>query len=657
MCGICGVWEYGATEGRVGVGLVERMRDRVTHRGPDDAGAQILDDRRLGLGFRRLAIIDLSRAGNQPMRGCRERGVWLVFNGEIYNHASLRRGLEQRGHVYRSRTDSETIIHLYEERGLDFVNHIEGDFAVALWDSERERLVLARDRVGVKPLYFMQEGGRFLFASEIKSILAHPSVTAEVEEEALYHYLSFLTTPAPQTLFRGVQKLPAGHMLVCARDGGVEIKRYWDALPPATDGRGDDGGARDADDAREACEEERRAEILRLLRESIKKRMMADVPFGVFLSGGVDSSANVALMAEQMSRPVQTFTVAYKDHPELNELEPARETARRFGTSHHEIVIGEDEMRAFLPELVFHQDEPIADPVCVPLYYVSKLARESGTIVVQVGEGADELFSGYDKYVKYLRLYERFWRHAERAPRLARRAASALARPVVGAATRNAEAAELVRRLGADEALFWGAAIVFDETLKSRLVSPRMRARRDGLSSYEVVRENLERIARARPSSDFLARMTYLELKLRLPELLLMRVDKITMATSVEARVPFLDHQLVEYAMGVPRELKVEGASGKHVLKRALEGLLPRDVLYRRKRGFGAPVEAWFRGRTGVELGERLFNSALRRRDFFDYRFVARLLEEHRRGARDWGFHLWALLNLSLWYERWIERT
>jgi asparagine synthase (glutamine-hydrolysing) len=649
MCGICGVWEYGAAEGHVPVELVERMRDRMTHRGPDDAGAQILDGGRLGLGFRRLSIIDLSRAGNQPMRGCERRGAWLVFNGEIYNHGELRRGLEARGHAYHSRTDSETIIHLYEERGPDFVNEIEGDFAVALWDSERERLVLARDRVGVKPLYFYRGGGRLIFASEIKSILAHPSVSAEVDEEALYHYLSFLTTPAPSTLFRGVRKLPAGHMLVCTRDGGLEIKRYWDALPPTTPTNGDAARAPD--------EEEHRAEILRLLRGSIKKRMMADVPFGVFLSGGVDSSANVALMAEQMSRPVETFTVAYSDHPELNELEPARETARRFGANHHEVCIGEEEMRAFLPELVFHQDEPIADPVCVPLYYVSRLARGSGTIVVQVGEGSDELFSGYDKYVKYLRLYERFWRHAERAPRIARRAASRVARPLVGAATKSAEAAELVRRLGASEALFWGAAVVFDETLKARLASPRMRGRWDGLSSYEVVREDLDRIERERPGADFLARMTYLELKLRLPELLLMRVDKITMATSVEARVPFLDHHLVEYAMGVPRELKVEGASGKHILKRALEGLLPRDVLYRRKRGFGAPVEAWFRGRAGVELGERLLNSPLRRRDFFDYRFVARLLEEHRRGARDWGFHLWALLNLSLWYERWIERA
>ncbi|MDT5295313.1 MAG: hypothetical protein QOJ76_2193 [Acidobacteriota bacterium] len=647
MCGICGVWEYGAAEGRVSTALVERMRDTMRHRGPDDAGVEILDGGRMGLGFRRLSIIDLSRAGNQPMRGCEGRGVWLVFNGEIYNHALLREGLEQRGHRYRSRTDSETIIHLYEERGLDFINELEGDFAVALWDARRGRLVLARDRVGVKPLYFYMKDGRLLFASEIKAILAHPQVSAEVDERSLYHYLSFLTSPAPHTLFRGVGKVPAGHMLICRRDGNLETIRYWDALPPDATANGDG--------ARVIHEEEYRAEILRLLRESIKKRMMADVPFGVFLSGGVDSSANVALMAEQMSRPVETFTVAYSDHAELNELDAARSIAERFGTNHHEVLIGEREMRDFLPELVFHQDEPLADPVCVPLYYVSKLARESGTIVVQVGEGADELFSGYDKYVKYLRLYERFWRHASRAPRPARRAASAIARPVVNALTGKAEAAELVRRFGAGEALFWGAAVVFDETMKARLVSPAMRARRDALSSYDVVREDLELIARARPASDFLARMTYLELKLRLPELLLMRVDKITMAASVEARVPFLDHKLVEYASGVPRALKVEGRSGKHILKRALEEVLPRDVLYRRKRGFGAPVEKWFRGESGAELEARVMNSPVRRRDFFDYAFVARLFDEHRRGARDWGFHLWALLNLSLWYERWIE--
>lgn len=639
MCGICGVWEYGAAEGRVEHALVTRMRDVMTHRGPDDAGALLFDEGRGGLGFRRLSIIDLSEAGHQPMHGCTDR-VWLVFNGEIYNHALLREGLEQRGHVYASRTDSETILHLYEERGLDFVNEIEGDFAIALWDADREQLVLARDRAGVKPLYFYQHNGRFIFASEIKAILEHPAVTPEVNEEALYHYLTFVTTPAPQTLFRGVQKLPAGHMLVINRGGEVCMKQYWDALPPVT--------------PVVRTEEEHQKNILELLRSSIKKRMMADVPFGVFLSGGVDSSANVALMSELMTQPVRTFTVGFHDTEELNELESARAISKRFGTNHHEVMIGREEMLRFLPELVFHQDEPIADPVCVPLYYVSKLARDTGTIVVQVGEGSDEIFGGYDWFRTYLQIQERFWRHAERAPLSARRAASALAKPLVKKVLKKRMASELVRRLGANESLFWGGAVVFDETSKPSVLSLEMRGRHNGLSTYDVVRPYQETIASARPHSDFAARMTYLELKLRLPELLLMRVDKITMATSVEARVPFLDHHLIEYAMGLPRNLKVKGTSGKHILKRALESVLPADVLYKPKRGFGAPTREWFRGPEGESLVQQLLNSSIRERNFFDYSFIQRLADEHTREVRDWSANLWCLLNLSLWYDHWI---
>jgi len=639
MCGICGVWEYGAAEGRVERALVARMRDVMTHRGPDDAGALLFDEGRGGLGFRRLSIIDLSEAGHQPMHGCTDR-VWLVFNGEIYNHASLREDLEQRGHIYASRTDSETILHLYEERGLDFVNEIEGDFAIALWDADREQLVLARDRAGVKPLYFYQHNGRFIFASEIKAILEHPAVTPEVNEEALYHYLTFVTTPAPQTLFRGAQKLPAGHMLVINRGGEVCMKQYWDALPPVT--------------PVVRTEEEHQKNILELLRSSIKKRMMADVPFGVFLSGGVDSSANVALMSELMTQPVRTFTVGFHDTEELNELESARAISERFGTNHHEVMIGREEMLRFLPELVFHQDEPIADPVCVPLYYVSKLARDTGTIVVQVGEGSDEIFGGYDWFRTYLQIQERFWRHAERAPLSARRAASALAKPLVKKVLKKRMASELVRRLGANESLFWGGSVVFDETNKPSVLSLEMRGRYNGLSSYDVVRQYQETIASARPHSDFAARMTYLELKLRLPELLLMRVDKITMATSVEARVPFLDHHLIEYAMGLPRNLKVKGATGKHILKRALESVLPADVLYKPKRGFGAPTREWFCGPEGENLVQQLLNSSIRERNFFDYSFIQRLADEHTREVRDWSANLWCLLNLSLWYDHWI---
>ena len=639
MCGICGIWEYGASEGRIDLPLVTSMRDQMRHRGPDDEGALVFDEGRGGLGFRRLSIIDLSPAGNQPMHGCTDR-VWLVFNGEIYNHTLLREGLKSRGHVYRSLTDSETILHLYEERGLDFVNDIEGDFGIALWDAEREQLVLARDRLGVKPLYFYQRDGRFIFASEIKAILRHPALTPEIDEESLYHYLTFLTTPAPRTLFHNIQKLPAGHLLVVKRDG-TEIKQYWDALPNPL--------------PPERSETEHQEEILRLLRDSIGKRMMSDVPFGVFLSGGVDSSANVALMSELMSQPVRTYTVGFEDSHALNELHSARAIAKRFGTDHHEVIIGQQDMQKFLPELVFHQDEPIADPVCVPLYYVSKLARETGTVVVQVGEGADEIFAGYDWFRKYVRINELFWQPAQKLPGSLRHSLAAMAKPLMEASFNKRTALELVRRLGAGESLFWGGAIVFDEDFKRRVLSSKIGPRVNGLSSYEAVRQHLEHIARARPESDFASRMTYLELKLRLPELLLMRVDKITMATSVEARVPFLDHHLVEYAMGLPLDLKIKGASGKHILKRALEKVLPADLLYRPKRGFGAPIREWFRGESGEMLGGLIMNSSIRERELFDYAFIARLIDEHRRGARDWSFHLWALLNVSLWYERWID--
>jgi asparagine synthase (glutamine-hydrolysing) len=312
-------------------------------------------------------------------------------------------------------------------------------------------------------------------------------------------------------------------------------------------------------------------------------------------------------------------------------------------------------MQKFLPDLIFHQDEPLADPVCVPLYYVSKLARETGTIVVQVGEGADEIFAGYDWFRKYVRINELFWQQAEKLPLSLRHSLAALAKPLLEASFSKRKAVELARRLGAGESLFWGGAIVFDEDFKRRALSGEILKRLDGLSSYDAVKGHLDHVASARPDSDFASRMSYLELKLRLPELLLMRVDKITMATSVEARVPFLDHHLVEYAMSLPVDLKIKGTSGKHILKRALEKVLPEDLLYRPKRGFGAPIREWFRGASGENLGAMIMNSSLRRRELFDYAFIAQLIDEHRRGARDWSFHLWALLNLSLWFERWIE--
>ncbi|MFL6273864.1 MAG: asparagine synthase (glutamine-hydrolyzing) [Blastocatellia bacterium] len=656
MCGLCGIYEYGAARPDVTAALVERMRDTMVHRGPDDAGIYLSDDRRVGLGNRRLSIVDPSPAGHIPMPN-EDRRVWIAYNGEVYNHERLRPPLVAQGHTFRSRTDTETILHLYEARGLDFVHDLEGDFAIAIWDANAQRLLLARDRVGVKPLYYTQANGRLIFASEIKAILEHPAVTRDLDEEALYHYLTFLTTPAPRTLFAGIRKLPAGCMLTCDAHGEVKVTRYWDAIVPQ------------ADAALVADEEALSARLLGLLNDAVEKRMMSDVPFGVFLSGGVDSTANVALMARLMNRPVSTYTVGFRDHPEDSEIGEARAVAREYATDHHEVMIAQQELIDFLPDLIYHQDEPIADPVCVPLYYVAKLARRSGTTVVQVGEGADELFCGYQDYKRYLRLYDRAWRHLARLPRFLRQPASGLGQTVLrrmadGMPSRwHKMAPDLLRRLATGEPLFWSGAFVFDEVYKHQLFTPaamqQLAAHESfnggGPSSYPVVRADLERLLTVKPQADQLERMIYLDLKLRLPELLLMRVDKMTMATSVEARVPFLDHKLVEFAMSLPRHLKLRNGETKYILKRALKGVIPDRVIQRRKQGFGAPINQWMLDRMGNFVEHTLFTSPLRKRGLFDYDFIARLLAEHRSGRVNYSFFLWSLLNLSLWYERWID--
>jgi len=657
MCGICGIFEYGSSVPAVSGPLIDRMRDTMFHRGPDAARTFISPDRRVGLGNRRLAIVDLSPAGLAPMPN-EDETIWIAYNGEIYNHEQLRSVLLQRGHRYRSRTDTETIIHLYEEFGLDFVDHLEGDFAIALWDEKQGRLILARDRIGVKPLYYTIVSGRLIFASEIKALLEHPLVPRELNEPALYHYLTFLTTPAPSTLFAHINKLPAGCLLTCDSRGEVQVRRYWDAI------------VTEPNPIIEAGEDAIATELLRLLRASIEKRMMSDVPFGVFLSGGIDSTANVALMSRLMSQPVRTFTVGFEDYPAYNEIDEARFVAETYNTDHHEVVIGQQEFLDFLPELIFHQDEPIADPVCVPIYYVARLARETGTEVIQVGEGSDELFCGYRDYVRYMKMDRLVWRHLTSLPAWMRRLASSVGQALLRVhgdglpSVWHKMAPDALRRLAAGEELFWSGAFVIDEVHKRRLFTPSAYDRlsrgadADGeYSSHQVVREALDCLLARKPQADLLERMIFQELKLRLPELLLMRVDKMTMATSVEARVPFLDHKLVEFAMSLPSDMKYRGGQTKYILKRALKGVIPDRTLNRRKVGFGAPINEWMLDRLGSFVESSLFGASLRKRDVFDYGFIGRILQAHRTGKANFSFFLWSLLNLSLWYEHWIEGT
>ena len=644
MCGICGVFEFGGGAGGVEEKTLLRMRDTMTHRGPDDAGIHISPDRRVGLAHRRLSIVDLSPAGRQPMSN-EDGTVWITFNGEIYNHAKLRPGLEAKGHVYRSRTDTETLLHLYEEEGPDFVRRLEGMFALAIWDARRRELLLVRDRIGVKPLYYTVLPGAVLFASEIKAILEHPRVSRRIDLAAFYHYLTFIASPAPRTLFQGVHKLPPATRVIIDGRGTIRSESWWDPMdaPP-------EEGARYEDE--DFCADR----VRDLLTKSIEKRMMADVPFGVFLSGGLDSSANVALMARIMDRPVRTFSVGFTDHPEHNEFTYARKVAQLFKTDHHEVQIGWRDLLDFMPDLIFHQDEPIADWVCVPLHYVARLARQSGTIVVQVGEGSDEQFFGYDHYLRMYRNQARFVKPMMGLPRALRALAYHAARGLATLLRRGGERLDLLRSVAHDETFFWGGAIAWREAEKRRLLPAAVLRRIDGLSSHDVVL-GIDRTARSRiKDHDFGKRMIYLELKNRLAELLLMRVDKITMASSIEARVPFLDHALVEFTMRMSTDLKIRHGQSKYILKKAMTGILPDEIIHRPKQGFGAPIKEWLRGDLYGPARSGVMNSRLREEGLLDYAHVESLFQAHRSGTRDHSWHLWTLYNLSGWYDHWIAR-
>lgn len=629
MCGICGLLQLEGGQ-PVSAELLDRMRDLIVHRGPDDAGSFVSSDGCVGLASRRLSIIDRSSAGHQPMSN-EDGSIRIVYNGEMYNYLDHRAPLADGGHSFRSHTDTEVIIHLYEDYGPECVRHIRGMFAFAIWDSNRDELFLARDRLGIKPLYYARSGRTFIFASEIKCLLAHPNLSRAVDEESLYHFLTFLTTPAPKTLFKDIYKLPAGHRAVIKRNGDVRIEEYWDVF----DSVEVDTTLTDAD----------LIERLRFgLRESVGLRMISDVPFGVLLSGGIDSSTNVALMDSQMDRPVQTFSIGYKGvaAKKYNEFNFARRVAQHFGADHHEVLIGDQDLVSFLPKLIYHQDEPIADPVCVPVYYVAKLAKDSGTTVVQVGEGADELFGGYSHWMTALRLQSTAWPLYTSLPSAIRRLALASASPLI-----DTMRFEYLRRGSADEEMFWGGAIAFGESSKRNLLGDPYLRRVSGLTSHDVVMGHRKKFDDRSPTRDYLSWMSYIDLRMRLPELLLMRVDKMTMATSVEARVPFLDHELVSLAMSVPQKQRLHGYRPKYILKEAVRGLIPDDILDRPKQGFQVPVSQWLTDSLG-HLAKARLHDFCHRTDYFTWSRVERLL--HNRSPL-----VWYLLNFALWHEMWIE--
>ena len=634
MCGIVGVLSFTDSAFRVSEPYLTRMRDVMSHRGPDGAGVFISGDRRLGFGFRRLAIIDLSERAMQPMSN-EDGTLWVVFNGEIYNHAEIRAELERRGgHRWKTdHSDTEVILHAFEEWGIDCLQKFRGMFAIALWDAKQRQLWLIRDRIGVKPLYYSVHHGRITFASEIKALLEDQEQQRGVDEEALYYYLSFNATPAPYTLFVGIQKLAPGTWLRVNEDGRVQECRYWDVwdhTQPLT----------------KVSEEEIAERILSELRISVKLRKISDVPVGVFLSGGIDSSTNAALFSEGEGQPVRTFSIGYDREYESyqNELHYARRMAHGVGADHHELRLRENDLLESLPLIIRHQDEPLADPVCVPVYYVSKLARDSGVIVCQVGEGSDELFWGY-----------KYWKDSLRLQRLS----SLLPIPSAlrnvglaglsfvdragGASYRNQFSCEVLRRALSNRPVFWGGAEVFSDSQKQRLLSPRLRKRFAGLSSWEALRPIRQRFEEKAWEPSPLNWMTYLDLNLRLPELLLMRVDKMSMAVSLEARVPFLDHKFVELAMSIPEAVKTRNGVLKYILKKAVRGVIPDELIDRKKQGFGVPVYEWYHTKFGEYLVKEM-KEFCENTDLFQFEGVLPFLK--KRG--------WALLNVALWWKQYI---
>jgi asparagine synthase (glutamine-hydrolysing) len=629
MCGIAGTLSLDPSF-RVTEELVTRMRDSIAHRGPDGAATWVSEDGRIGLGFRRLAIIDLSEAAMQPMPN-EDGDLRIVFNGEIYNHAEIRPELERLGHRFRTdHADTEVLVHGFEEWGIDVLHRLRGMFAFAAWDARSNELWLVRDRIGIKPLYWSLHHGRLSFASEIKALLEDPAQERAVDEEALYHYLSFLTTPAPQTLFRGIRKLAGGTWLRVSADGEVREERYWDAWDETEPLDG-------------VSEDEIAMRVLDELRTSVQLRKVSDVPVGVFLSGGIDSSTNAALFSEGETRPIKTFSIGYDgDYATYtNEFEYARRMAELVGAEHHERRLTQDDLLDFLPRMVRLQDEPIADPVCVPVYYVSKLARDNGVVVAQVGEGADELFWGYPSWKTLLGLQ----RYDDLpVPRALKRAGVALA---TAAGQGDRREVEFLRRGSLGQPIFWSGAESFTQAQKQTLLSPRLRRELDGLSSWDVIEPIRRRFEAKALEPSHLNWMSYVDLNLRLPELLLMRVDKMSMGVGLEGRVPFLDHRFVGLALSIPEKTKTNGGTLKHILKKAVRGVIPDELIDRPKQGFGVPVYEWLFDRLGDRARQEL-DEFTQKTDLLDRGAVLRLVDAKP------GAEVWYLLNLALWWKEFI---
>jgi len=625
MCGIAGFADITPREGTITAhrARLKAMCDVMRHRGPDDEGGHV--EPGVAIGMRRLSIIDLS-TGHQPIHN-ETRHVWVVFNGEIYNYRELRETLEAAGHRFYTASDTETIVHGYEEWGEQVFSRLRGMFGIAIWDARKQTLLVARDRPGIKPLYYAEADGRLFFASEAKCLLVNPEIDREIDPAALDHYLAYLYTPRDRSIFRGIRKLLPGHFLRL-RDGRVSVERYWQ-LPAVETFCGSEADALD--------------ELERTLATAVESHLLSDVPIGAFLSGGIDSSLVVALMARVSQRPVKTFSIGFEES-EFNELPHARRVASHLGTEHHEFVVRPDATR-ILDRLIWHFDEPFADSSAIPTWYVSELARQHVTVVLS-GDGGDELFGGYDRYLPHP--------HVQSFDRLAPGVGRALASAAWRALPHGARGKNFLRHVSRDgQGRYLDSVTFFHADERQSLLSPDVRAALGRWDAERFFSAPFERLSRL----PFAAQMMAFDFETYLPEDCLTKVDRMSMAHSIESRVPLLDHRVIEFAASLPAAMKISAGRRKHLLKEVAFRLVPRELLERPKQGFGVPIGHWFRGSMRDVFGDVLTSASARQRGYFNGAFVDRILDEHLAGRRDHSLRLWQLVVFELWHRQYVNQA
>jgi asparagine synthase (glutamine-hydrolysing) len=624
MCGICGIFLFDKIQ-RVNREVLSDMNRQIAHRGPDDDGFFV--DGNVSLAMRRLSIIDI-RTGHQPLSN-EDGSIWIVFNGEIYNHGELRKDLISRGHRYRTQSDTETIVHLYEEYGKNCVQYLRGMFAFAIWDRNRRSLFIARDRLGIKPLYYRHQDDTFLFGSEIKTILNYPHVRPEFNRGTLAEYLAFGYVAGEETMYAGINKLLPGHTLILEEDKrALQIEPYWDLNIQSDDGK--------------RPYDHYVSEYRERLEDCVSSHLMSDVPLGVFLSGGLDSSAVAALTTKIRQEPIQTFSVGYGEQ-EFSELPYARTVAEHLRSRHHEIHVNWGDFFQTLPRLIWHEDEPVVWPSSVALYFVARLAREHVTVVL-TGEGSDETLAGYTRYAWTLlnsrmdRVYRSMTPAGLRA--LLR---SAIGRTPISAAYKRKLEHTFLGRDGASWPSFYfdNFYCAFSASDQDELLTPDAKESAGDPYAGSMHYWNGS-------SGDLLHRLLYTDIKTYMVEVL-MKQDQMSMAASIESRVPFLDHALVEFTATIPAKYSTKGMAGKCILKSAVADLLPEAIMSRKKMGFPTPWEYWLKGPQLKVLEQLLLEPRTLQRRLFRQEILQRLFAEHRSGARDHGNRIWRLLNLELW--------